>query len=65
MGHAYNKGILLSNGRYIKIIHDDDIYHAEEMEKACIEAKGILTPYNAEDDSGCSCSEKIIPPPEK
>ena len=30
--HAYNKGIVLSNGRYIKFIHDDDIYYSKAMD---------------------------------
>ena len=32
--HAVNKGILLSSGKYIKTIADDDIYYSKEMEKA-------------------------------
>ena len=34
--HAYNKGILLSNGRYIKFIHDDDIYYSKAMDDSVI-----------------------------
>lgn len=32
--NAVNKGIILSRGKYIKTIGDDDIYHPEGMEKA-------------------------------
>ncbi len=32
--HAWNKGILLSRGRYIKILSDDDVIHREGMEQA-------------------------------
>jgi glycosyltransferase involved in cell wall biosynthesis len=34
--HAYNKGILLSSGRYIKFIHDDDIYYSKAMDDSVI-----------------------------
>ncbi len=37
--------------------------NAEELATLCSEAGGTWTPYNAEDGSGCECSEKIIPPP--
>ena len=33
-GHALNKGILVSRGKYIKQLPDDDIIHPEGMEKA-------------------------------
>ena len=32
--HAYNKGLLLASGRYIKIISDDEIFHSRGIEKA-------------------------------
>ena len=37
--------------------------NAAELATLCSEAGGNWTPYNAEDNSGCSCSETIIPPP--
>ncbi len=37
--------------------------NAEELATLCSEAGGVWTPYNAEDNSGCECSKKIIPPP--
>jgi len=33
-GHALSKGMLISHGKYIKQISDDDLIHAEGMEKA-------------------------------
>jgi hypothetical protein len=36
--------------------------NAEEMQAACAEAGGTWTPYNAEDDSGCTCSKPIDVP---
>tara|TARA_B100000287_G_C20552248_1_gene748953 strand:- start:262 stop:1125 length:864 start_codon:yes stop_codon:yes gene_type:complete len=33
-GHAYNKGILLASGKYIKPITDDDIFYSEALERA-------------------------------
>lgn len=32
--HAYNKGYMLANGKYIKPINDDDIFYKEALEKA-------------------------------
>ena len=34
--HALNKAILLSRGKYIKLITDDDMFHAEALEKAVV-----------------------------
>lgn len=34
VAHAFNKGILLSRGKYIKNINDDDTIYPAEMEKA-------------------------------
>lgn len=33
-GHAFNKGILLSQGKYIKLLTDDDVIYPEAMEQA-------------------------------
>lgn len=33
-GHAFNKGILLSRGKYIKLLTDDDVIYPEAMEQA-------------------------------
>ncbi|MBI2011705.1 glycosyltransferase [Candidatus Daviesbacteria bacterium] len=33
-GHAFNKGILLSSGKYIKILSDDDIFFSQAIENA-------------------------------
>lgn len=33
-GHALNKGILVSRGRYIKQVNDDDVIYADAMERA-------------------------------
>ena len=32
--HAFNKGYMLANGKYIKPINDDDIFYKEALEKA-------------------------------
>ena len=32
--HAFNKGLMLANGKYIKHIMDDDIFYKEALEKA-------------------------------
>lgn len=32
--HAFNKGILLSHGKYIKILSDDDVIHPDGMKQA-------------------------------
>ncbi|MBI3935246.1 MAG: glycosyltransferase [Acidobacteria bacterium] len=33
-GHAFNKGILVSRGRYVKLLTDDDVIYPEAMEQA-------------------------------
>ena len=33
-GHAYNKGLLLSKGKYVCYITDDDIYYSKAVEQA-------------------------------
>jgi glycosyltransferase involved in cell wall biosynthesis len=33
-GHAFNKGILLSTGKYIKLLTDDDVIYSDALEKA-------------------------------
>jgi len=38
--HAYNKGLLISKGKYIKFLTDDDYFYPEAMRKSIIALEG-------------------------